>query len=847
MIAILARASLRHGLRHPWQALLAALGIALGVAVVTAIDLTQASAKKSFADASESVVGKATHHIMGGPLGLDEALYVELRRAGMVRKLAPVIEAKLRLPDHSDTSIRLLGVDPIAEGPLRGYWSQLGDASEGITALITKPGTALISRAAAQRLHVVAGEVLRGEHAGQSVTLEVMGVLGAAGRSPALAGTELAIVDIATAQEILRMAGRLSRIDLILESDSAIAAVRSALGSEAALVAAERRIQSVAQMTRAFHTNLTALSLLALLVGMFLIYNSQTFMVIQRREQFGMLRALGVSRHQLAAMVLAEAAVLGVLGTVSGLALGVELARGLIGLVTQTINDLYFTLSVSGIALEPRVLITGILLGLGGSLAATLVPAREATRVEPRAAMSRAELEARAGTGAGVALKAGLGLAAGGGLILLIPSKALVLGFFALFLVIFGFALMSPALTVALARALQMSDIARQGFAMRLAIRAVTTALSRTGVAVAALMVAVATTIGIGIMVGSFRASVNDWLASLLTADFYVSLASSATAGAAGALSTDLVADIATIAGVRGASHVRRVNLTSKRHTDAIAVYQLNDAARRGFRFRAIEDQATFWQRFEREDVVMVTESYAYHHGLVPGGRITLRTDEGGRHFEIAAVYQDYASERGTIAMSRTTYDRHWRDAGVTGIGIYIDAGFDLAQFRRRLAELVGDDRGLEVIDNRAIREVSMGVFDRTFTITEVLRLLAGIIAFIGVFGALMAIQLERARELAILKAVGVTPGQIRRIVVGETALIGGAAGLLAIPVGLVIALLLIYVINRRAFGWTMALELDAGILAGGFMLALLAALLAGLYPAIRMARAQPADVLRIE
>lgn len=847
MSGVLARASWRHGLRHPWQLTLAALGVALGVAVVTAIDLTRASASRSFDDATESVLGRTTHQVVGGPQGVDEQVYVRLRRAGVATELAPVIDARLSIADGRGRSLRLLGVDPIVEASVRGYWESAVQESVDLTALMTVPNTVLLSALAAERLQSGAGQRLPVSLPWGRAQLKVLGVLEASDRFAALAGTELAIVDLATAQELLGMPGRLSRIDLVLHSAEQVARVESLLEPGTRLVRAATRSESAASMTRAFHTNLMALSLLALLVGIFLIYNSQTFMVIQRREQFGILRALGVRRRQLAGLVLAEAAVLGAIGSVTGLLLGWLLARGLIGLVTQTINDLYYSLSVTGVTVDGYAMGKGIVLGIGGSLVATLVPAREATRVEPRAAMSRAELEGRAGAAAVVALRLGLAAVGLGALVFLLPSRQVWLALLALFLVVVGIALMSPAITVGIASLLQRLGPVRRHLSARLALRGVTASLSRTGVAVAALMLAVAHTIGIGVMVGSFRGSVDDWLSALLRADYYLSIPSTPAEGGPSVLTTDAVSEIAKVPGVGRLSHVRHVEMLTKRGIDNVTVFSLNSLARRGFRFLDNPSPEDLWRRFDEEDVVMVTESYAYHHQTGPGKRLTLPTRRGERAFEVIAVYQDYASDRGRIAMSRATYDRHWDDSGIDGVGIYTGPGFELEALEGQVARLAGATAGIEVVSNRAIREESLRVFDRTFTITEVLRLLAGLIAFIGVFSALLAIQLERSRELGILKAVGVAPGQIRRIVMGETAVMGGAAGLLAIPAGLLMSTLLIYVIDRRSFGWTMGISVSPAELLSGFALALGAALLAGIYPAVRMGRVQPAQALRQE
>jgi len=844
-LPLLQRFSWRHAARHPWQVALAVLGIALGVAVVTAIDLTGASARRAMDLATDSVVGRTTHQIVGGSQGVAEQHYVALRRSGVVDAIAPVIDAGVRLSGNEGGRLRILGVDPVAEAPFRNFAGLSSDGPDAL-ALMSEPGAVWLSAPAAGRLAVGPGETVAVSAQGRSFDLNVQAVLDGAAQAAALRGIELAVMDIASAQELLGMAGRLSRMDLVLSADR-VAAVAAMLPPGLALVEAQSQREAQSRLTRAFQTNLQALSLMALLVGLFLIYNSQTFLVVQRRAQFGMLRALGVSRRQLATLVLTEAAILGAVGAVLGLAIGYTLAQVLLGLVIRTINDLYFTLSVGTVALDGMLLSKAAVLGILGSLAAALWPAREAARVSPRTALSRADLEVRAGRGAGTALWAGLALIAAGGVLLGLDLGGLPAAFAGLFLVVLGMAALMPAALVGVSRSAARIALVRRSPGMRLAFQGVEAALSRTGVAAAALMVAVATTVGVGVMVTSFRASVADWLDSFLRADYYVSVAGQAVEGAEPVLDIAVVRRLAALPDVRHVSHVRQVDLLGPRGEEPVAVFGLNPEARGGFRFLAKEDGGDLWQRFENRDTVFVTESYAYHHALDVGDGLSLRTPNGLVEFAVLAVYRDYGSDRGHLTLSRSTYDRHWRDPGVTGIGIYTGTGFDLRTLRAALAELVGEDAELDLVSSTRVRQASLEVFDRTFTITQVLRWLAGIIAFIGVLGALLAIQLERTRELGVLKAVGVTAGQLRAIVLGETALVGGVAGLLAAPAGLVIAGLLVHVINRRSFGWSMALDIDVSILAGGFLMGLTAALLAGIYPAARMARIQPAEALRTE
>ena len=848
MSPVLLRSAWRHGVRHPWLVLLGALGVALGIAVVTAIDLTRASASRSFEQAAAAVTGRATHHIVGGPMGVDEAFYVQLRHDGLADHLAPVIETSVSVGVDAATSMRLLGVDPFAEADLRGF----GGASIGgegpMVDLVTRPGTTLISRRAATRLGLQAGDRLAIATGTLTSELEIIGLLRPDERSPALAGAELLVVDIATAQEVLGMAGRLSRIDLVLDDPDRLAVLSARLPPGMTVVNAAARSASAAGLTGAFYTNLQALSLMALLVGAFLIYNSQSFLVVRRRRQFGILRALGVTRRELVSLVLVEALVLGILGTLVGLVMGTLLAVELLGLVTRTVNDLYHPLAESGLKPDGLMLAKALLLGIGGSLVAGLVPALEAGRVEPRSAFSRANLEAHARTGARAALVTGIIIAAAGGVVLLLPLRSLVAGFVGLFMVVIGAALVTPALTCALSLGLGRMPWLRDRPAARLAVRGVASSLSRTGVAAAALMVAVATTVGIGIMVNSFRTSVEQWLGQFLQADYYVSAAVAAGTETGVTMDRELVRAVASVPGVIAVSHVRHLSLNTADGPRSIAAFQLNPRAQEGFVFLERLPEPDLWRAFNGGDGVFVTESYAWRHRVVAGDAILLPAAAGAREFRVLGIYRDYGSDRGRISMSRATYDRHWPgDRAVDGIGVYAGPGFDEQELRARMAGGGGKDRQLELVANREIREASLAVFDRTFTITEVLRMLAGIIAFIGVFSALLAIQLERTRELGVLKALGILPSQLRGIVLGETALVGSVAGGFAVPVGVVLAVVLIEVINRRSFGWGMAIQLDGGVMISGVTMAIVAALLAGLYPAARMSRIQPADALRTE
>ncbi len=513
------------------------------------------------------------------------------------------------------------------------------------------------------------------------------------------------------------------------------------------------------------------------------------------------------------------------------------------------------------LVLAPSSLIKGAVLGLGATAAAALAPAIEATSAPPRAVLSRSVAEARARRSVPRAAFAGVLLLAAGGAFLALPSDRLAPAFAGLFGVVVGCALLTPAATVGLMALLGRPAGALFGVLGRMAARGVVAALSRTGVAVAALVIAVSVTVGVGVMIGSFRATVVDWLDQTLQADLYLSPPS------AGPTPSGVHLDPAVVEAVRRAPGVERVDslrrttarlepatLDGDRGLDAarrgapveLAAFDLGPRGRRSFHLLA-GDPRRAWAAVGGGSAVLVSEPLANRRHLTVGDRIRLPTASGERTFRVAGVYADFGRDPGAVLLDLATYRRLWRDRGLTALSVYAAPGVDREELAERLRRLAAPHQEVLVRSNRTLRETSMEIFDRTFAITSVLRLLAGLVAFAGVLSALMALQLERARELGVLRANGMTPGQVWQLVTSQTGLMGLAAGLLAVPVGLVLAAIMIFVINRRSFGWTLQMQVAPEILLQAVALAVAAALVAGLYPAWRMARTRPAAALREE
>jgi putative ABC transport system permease protein len=298
--------------------------------------------------------------------------------------------------------------------------------------------------------------------------------------------------------------------------------------------------------------------------------------------------------------------------------------------------------------------------------------------------------------------------------------------------------------------------------------------------------------------------------------------------------------------GVVGYNTYREATLEAPEGPMRIIALQLDPRGEAAFDFKS-GGGARGLRAFRRGEGVFLSEPLAYRRDLSVGEEISLATDTGPRSFPVAGIFYDYGSDQGVVMMSRRNYESHWKDRGVTSLGLFVEGGADVDRAVGALRALAGETQLLQIRSNRALKSASLEIFDRTFAITGVLRFLAFVVAFFGVLSALMALQLERGRELGVLRANGMTPGQVWKLVTAQTGIMGLVAGLLAVPAGLILAAVMVLVVNKRSFGWTLRLEIGPEILIHAVLLALAGALLAGIFPAWRMSRTSPALALREE
>ena len=843
----------RHAWRRPTQSIFFIIGVGLGVAMIVAIDLATGAANRAFALSTETVAGKATHQIVGGPSGLDERVYVALRQRLGYRLSAPIVEGYVVAEELDMQPMRLLGVDSFVESPFRNYLSDdnTGFAdTDGFTAFMVQPNTVLLSAVLADQYRLNVGDFIRIRVGSRRQTLQIVSVLKSDEKNEQRGLDGLLITDIGAAQEVLDKVGVLDRIDLIIPEGTRGATILKRI---TALLPPGARIErptasTVEEMTAAFRLHLTAFSTLALLVGMFLIYNTVVFSVVQRRSVFGSLRALGVTRGEIFSIILIEAGLLGVIGTVLGLGLGNLLGRGAVQMVTTSINDLFFVVTVRRIDFPPLTLLKGAVSGIAAALTAAALPAYEAANVPPASALQRSNIEERARTALNWVSGVGVGVLLLGAA-LLIPEWHLSITFVGVFAIIIGISLLTPALTLGLMRILSgLTRFVGKSFnpLIRMAIRDITRSLSRTSVVIAALMVAVSVIVGVGLMISSFRLTVERWLTDLLQADIFVSAPSLISNQATFPLPRGVVEQLATFPGVAQIATSRVVDVSAgDLGVVQLVAVSMDIAGEKRHYKTAVGNPATTWRALEAGGLI-INEPMSNRFKIGVGDEIALLTDRGEQRFPIVAVAYDFDVQPGAL-IGDAVYRAFWDDADLSSAALFVETGVDVDGKINELRAAFAGEAELVIRSSRGLREHSLAIFDRSFSITVALQMLATFVAFIGILSALMSLQLERRREIGTLRAVGMTRRQLWKLTLMETGLMGTTAGIIAMPTGFVLALILIYIINLRSFGWTLQMHLQPVYFLQALIVALFAALLAGVYPAWRVGGLQPADALREE
>jgi len=849
LLVLFYRLMVRPLFREPVRTLLTILAVALGVAVVLAIDLAGDAATGSFRSSMETLAGENDLEVVTSG-GVPENVVGTLATLPYSIRVSPRIEDYGVIAD-TKKSLPLIGLDLIAEGSAYTQ-SESQETAESQRQSAAEPMFEHLGDVDSIWVGSSVG-YKTGDHVELLINDQVRNYT-VRGVYPDSNGNESAIVmDLAAAQHALGHYGRVDRILMKVPGTRSLEdwqqRLRAVLPRGVEVRPQGTGTNENRRMLAAFRWNLRLLSYISLVVGAFLIYNTISVSIVRRRPEIGIVRALGASRGVILSAFVGEATCFGLAGALLGLPVGRFMATGAVRLMAATVESLYVSSRPGNIELNAASVLVALAIGVGVAVASSYSSAREASQVSPVEAMARGrrEYDMRMHKTRDLWLALVLGLAAA------VASRAPavagkpLLGYAAAVLLVAASALVMPAFVGALT-SLSSKLLAKiLGVEAMLASRSLGASLRRTSVLVGALSTAIAMMTAVGIMVGSFRQTVVLWMSGQLPADLYLRPAGSAAADRHPTISPGLAEELAKLPGIAAVEHLRAYEISFEDMPATLASADLN--VLRSY------DNSDFFSGRPREQVlaelrdsnaVIVSEPFTYKHHLKAGDSLTLSLGETKASFRIADVYYDYSSERGSILMDRKTMLRYLPDPAPSNLAIYLSPNAPPEMVRAEIEKATAGHRVL-MFSNRDLRSEAIRIFDRTFAITYALETVAVIVAVMGIAGALLALVIDRRRELGLLQFLGAATGQVRKLILVEAGLLGLLANLAGVALGFTLSLILIYVINKQSFGWTIRFHWPVEILIGALTVVYGATVLAGLYPAQVAVRLNPLEVVHEE
>jgi putative ABC transport system permease protein len=844
----LTRFTLRHWRTAPKQNAMLVLILALGVAVFVSIRLANRAAVASFTRFTDTLTGQSDWVVQAPAGTLPESVMPEIRTAlgGAPVHIIPVVEATASLPAAGGeterfgrTSYTLLGVDLLGVANLareqdRGFFGQRsggrGDAAGGAAGEETDAEfwevfggaprvwvSSAFAETIPERVELVLDE--------RVVTIPVAGAIPRAVDAPEVPAT-LMILNLPQLQALTGKTGRVDRVEFLIEAGPRAAERRAELkaildrlgrGGERWTVTAPGADRAAAEtMTRAFRLNLTVLSLIALLVGMYLIFQALDGAVVRRRPEIAILRSLGVDEAVIRRVWVYESALLGLAGGGLGLLLGWAGAQVSVRAVGQTVNALYFGTTVKTASLDAREVVIGLGLGLVSALVAGWWPAREAARTPPAQVLHRAAAPV-AGPRWARSFGLGAGLVIAGVVCAQLPplrfadgARFPLAGYAAALCWLVGGGVLCAFLLPPLARLARGWGSAKP--AVRVALSHLRKPSGRHRLASAALLCAIAMTAGMAILVASFEDTMLGWVKRTLQADLYVSSSGAQSAAANNRITAQAAERLAAHPAVAKASMLASHPIMFDGGQTLLNGVDLSVAE--------VRPELSWVQPPESEAVftagangalALVSESFSERFRKMRGDAIRVPTPSGPRELVIAGVFADYGNERGSILVERASVRAWFDDDAVTSVALFTRPGVNADMLRGELLKIYP---GLSVYTNASLRAEVLRIFRQTFSITYALEVIGVIVAMAGLALTLASMLLDRRDELTTLRALGFA----RREIAWVGAVEGLAVSVCAVLGGLVLSVglgwLLIHVINKQSFGWTLGFSLPVGQLA---------------------------------
>jgi putative ABC transport system permease protein len=783
---------------QPTRFLVTVVALALGVALGSSVFLVNTSALNEFGLATKRLVGEADIVIRGPREGFAEQVFVDLARNASVSALSPVLELEVALSGRNDT-LKVLGLDPFQAAALQP--TLIGDIGEGVFRLFD-PDAIYLSSAAAQALKLQRGDPLPVTVGSSAKTLRVLGIL-PEGAYP----QPLGLMDIASAQWTFNAVGRLNRIDVRLKPGTDVDALRRDLGKAlppgVLAIAPQVERDRAVSVTRAYRVNLNMLALVALFTGAFLVFSTQSLSVLRRRRSLALLRALGATQSQLRRALLGEGLTLGAIGSLLGVILGVLIAAAILKFLTADLGNGQLRAVGASLRAAPFQLLAFFAIGIAVAGVGAWVPARNAARQAPARALKGGDGDYQ--SVARVSWRSGLGLLLlGAGLAWLPPVGGLpIFGYAAIAALLLGAVLLVPAVTL---KGLGLAPRTRR-VVLDTAVAQLRENVGLSALSLASIIVSFSLMVAMAIMIHSFRVSFDHWLGKLLPADLQLR----EPFGNDTAFWSS--ADQASLAAIPGVSRVEfrrtRQLLLDPTRAPVTLIARGATQAETAAELPLVQSAQT-----RPENPAWISEALQDLYGYKVGDAIAVPLAGRTIPFTVAGVWRDYARLSGSIVISRDTYQTDTGDTGANEGSVWLKPGIEAASMEMLLRSRLNNGDAVEITTTTALHERSLQIFDRAFAITYALEVIAVIIGLTGVSFAASSTALARRAEFGMLRHIGMLRTQIIGMLADEGILTSAFGVIYGLALGIALSLVLVYVINRQSFNWSIDLDVPARLLA---------------------------------
>ncbi len=776
--------------RHVLRWVLTVAGIVLGVAVFVAMHSANQSVFAAFDRTVNRIAGKAQLQVWAGDFGFPEEVLEQVQNVREVEVAVPVIEASAETGLKGQGNLLILGVDMTGDQSLRDYDLESGDEAiiDDPLVFLAQPDSIMLSREFADRNGIRTGDQVPMRTMAGEKRFTVRGVMKAGGMARAFGGN-LAIMDIYAVQKVFGRGRRFDRIDIGVREDVPVDlardAIRRAVGPGFEVEPPETRGRHFESMLAQYSMMVNISSLFALIIGMFIIYNSFSIAVTQRRSEIGILRALGATRAQVRALFLGESAAAGLIGSALGALAGVGMSRGIAVYVGS------YTAQVFGVAqhvedteINAWLIAFAVVLGVATSMAAAFIPARNAARVDPVQALQKGKYQVLSAGENRLRAAAALVTASVSAACLVFGGTRLAFyGGYAM--AILTALLLAPALALFLARALRWPLKWLRPVEGALAVDSLIQAPRRTSATISALMLSLAMVIGFSGMARAFYLSVTDWMNTVLNPDFFLT-GSESIAARTYAFPGEFAAELEKLPGVDMTQMVRSARVPYRGVPVMVVAAEVEKLSKKMRRKPIAGDPDEMFRLTAAGKGLVVSDNFANLRGMKLGDVVELPAPRGVLRLPIAGITRDYSDQQGTIMVDRAVYRKWWNDDTANIIRLYVKPGADRNEVRKQILERFSSGRRLFVLSNAEVRDEILRLTNQWFAMTYNQVAVAVLVAVLGIVNTLIVSITDRRRELGVLQAVGALRNQIRHTVWMEALAIGTVGLALGFALGAV-------------------------------------------------------------